>query len=94
MLIKKRTSENSEKAAYSLNVVTVRNEMEMRELEEQEKLSHCWERQNLITIRYGGKIFDIYKCKYCGITGKRYWKNQYVTPDSEYKSDKYLYCQR
>lgn len=37
MLIKKRTSENSEKAAYSLNVVTVRAEMEMRELEEQEK---------------------------------------------------------
>lgn len=65
-----------------------------KEIEAKEKLSHCWERQNFITIRSGGKIFDIYKCKYCGITGKRYWKKQYVTPDSEYKSDKYLYCQR
>lgn len=64
-----------------------------KEIEEKNGLNHCWERQNLITIRYGGKIFDIYKCKYCGITGKRYWKNQYVTRDSIYKSDKYLYCQ-
>lgn len=37
-LIKKRTSENSEKAVFSLNVVTVWDEMEMRELEEQEKI--------------------------------------------------------
>lgn len=45
MLIKKRTSENSEKAAYSLNVVTVWDEMQIRELEEQEKSLAEWNRK-------------------------------------------------
>jgi hypothetical protein len=35
---------------------------------------HLWEKQNLVTVASAGKVgmHDIYKCKKCGITGKRF----------------------
>lgn len=57
------------------------------------KLEHKWEKQNLVTIRRGGRIYDAYKCTCCGITGKRYGLGDNVTRDPKYKADKYQYCQ-
>ena len=56
------------------------------------KREHNWEKQNLMTINRGGKMYDIYKCNNCGITGKRYGLSELVTRDSKYKADKYRYC--
>ena len=36
------------------------------------KTEHKWEKQNLVTIKRSGRMYDIYKCTCCGITGKRY----------------------
>ena len=34
-------------------------------------LSHDFEKQNNITIRRGNQLYDIYRCRCCGLTGKR-----------------------
>lgn len=54
--------------------------------------SHKWEKQNLVTIRRGGKNYDVYRCSCCGITGKRYGLSENVIRDKKYKADKYQYC--
>ncbi|KAK9680655.1 hypothetical protein QE152_g38917 [Popillia japonica] len=59
----------------------------------QGKKEHSWEKQNLVTISRGGKMYDIYKCTCCGITGKQYGLSGKVTRDPRYKADKYQYCQ-
>lgn len=33
---------------------------------------HEWEKQNIVTRKYGKKLYDIYRCKHCGIEGKSY----------------------
>lgn len=33
---------------------------------------HEWEKQNNVTRKYGKKLYDIYRCKHCGIEGKSY----------------------
>ena len=33
---------------------------------------HEWEKQNIVTRKYGKKLYDIYRCKNCGIEGKSY----------------------
>jgi hypothetical protein len=33
---------------------------------------HEWEKQNNVTREYGKKLYDIYRCKHCGIEGKSY----------------------
>jgi len=41
------------------------------------RLSHDWEKTSLVT-EIG--FFDNYKCKRCGITGKRYGFSEFVIP--------------
>lgn len=57
------------------------------------KQEHKWEKQNLVTIKRAGRMYDVYRCNCCGITGKRYGIGGDVTRDSKYKADKYQYCQ-
>lgn len=57
------------------------------------KAEHMWEKQNLVTIRRAGRMYDIYKCKCCGITGKRFGIGCEVTRDPKYKAEKYKFCQ-
>lgn len=33
---------------------------------------HEWEKQNNVTRKYGKKLYDIYRCKHCGIERKSY----------------------
>lgn len=50
-----------------------------------------WEKINLVTKFRAGKMYDTYKCAYCGITGKRYGLNEAISRDSRYKTQKYQY---
>jgi hypothetical protein len=34
--------------------------------------SHAFEKVNIVTIVRGGKAYDVYRCRVCGLTGKRY----------------------
>ena len=52
---------------------------------------HDWEKQNLVTVVKGGKLYDVMVCKICGVTGKRFGFGG-VTRDSKYKSQKYENC--
>jgi len=57
-----------------------------------EKKEHQWEKQNLTTISRGGRMYDIYECTCCGITGKRYGLSSTVKRDGKYQAEKYAYC--
>jgi hypothetical protein len=52
---------------------------------------HSWEKQNLVTIRRAGQLYDTYKCTCCGITAKRYGVGQ-IVHDKRYSAEKYKYC--
>ena len=45
-------------------------------------LKHSWEKTSLVT-EIGG--YDKYKCKVCGVTGKRYGLNENIIIDSKFK---------
>lgn len=50
---------------------------------------HDWEKSCLVTQKGG---FDTYRCKTCGITGKRHGLRPNVVRDTKYAGDKYKYC--
>jgi hypothetical protein len=47
---------------------------------------HRWEKQNLVMIASKGGIpmHDIYKCKKCGATGKRFGISEFIRPDKPF----------
>ncbi|WP_313258191.1 hypothetical protein [Lacrimispora sp.] len=45
---------------------------------EESRKERSWEKQNLVTIRRAGQLYDTYKCTCCGITAKRYGVGQIV----------------
>lgn len=47
---------------------------------------HTWEKTNLVTKVTGGRVYDTYKCKVCGIEGKRYGISGYIAPDVRAKA--------
>lgn len=51
---------------------------------------HTWRKSNLVTQIKGGVIYDTYKCKVCGVTGKRFSLESCITLDKKYK--KKVYC--
>lgn len=59
---------------------------------DQEYKNHEWEKQNLATIIGKGRNYDIYKCKICGVTGKRYGLSGSVLRDYKYRAKKYQSC--
>lgn len=52
-------------------------------------LEHDWEKTNLVTNR---DMTDSYRCRRCGITGKRYGFNWPPVKDKKYQKDKYIDC--
>ncbi len=52
---------------------------------------HTWRKSNLVTVSNAGKYYDIYKCKVCGVTGKRFTLGSFITIDKKYK--KRIYCE-
>lgn len=52
---------------------------------------HDWGKTSLVT-ELGG--YDKYKCKVCGITGKRHGLSSCITRDAKYKPKVYTYCDR
>lgn len=57
-----------------------------------EPKKHTWEKQNLFTIVKGGLVYDIMKCRSCGITGKRYGLSEATKIDSKFRAKVYLQC--
>lgn len=55
---------------------------------------HDWEKSNLVTRAHAGRLFDTYKCKRCGITGKRYGLASGIQRDSVYRAKKYAICKK
>jgi hypothetical protein len=62
----------------------------VRELLREEKITHQWEKQNAITRIEKGRIFDVYKCVRCGVTGKRFGLSEEVRLDPKHKRK--IYC--
>lgn len=53
---------------------------------------HHWQKQSLtMQVDRDNRMFDVYQCTECGITGKRYGLNR-VTRDPEFKAEVYAYC--
>lgn len=46
---------------------------------------HEWEKQNLVTIVNKGKVYDLVKCKKCGLVGKRHGFNELVEVNKKVK---------
>jgi len=53
---------------------------------------HAWEKQNAFTIKSGGRFYDVYRCKNCGITAKRFGLDVAVIIDSRFLAKVYLRC--
>lgn len=67
-----------------LDVVVIEENGESRK-------EHSWEKQNLVTIKRAGRLYDTYKCTCCGITAKRYGVGP-IVHDNKYSAKKYKYC--
>jgi hypothetical protein len=78
-----RTLRPGEKERVLLNVV-IKDDIK--------DYSHCWEKINLITIIKGKQTYDEYKCKNCGITGKRHGIDHDIVRDNKYTGKKYADC--
>ncbi len=53
---------------------------------------HIWEKTNLVTKMMQGTPYDAYKCKTCGVTGKRFGLNEHIPRDKKYKHPRYRDC--
>jgi hypothetical protein len=54
---------------------------------------HDWEKINLVTIKdKNNSLYDIYKCRKCLITGKRFGLNPGITIDYKYRAKVYKRC--
>lgn len=42
---------------------------------------HDWSKNCLVTQEKKGMLFDLYKCKNCGATGKRFGLGEFIAPD-------------
>ena len=57
-------------------------------------LKHNWEKSCLVTEIKNGQQYDSYKCKRCGVTGKRFGLGYSVIIDPKYKAEKYQLCRK
>lgn len=56
---------------------------------------HTWEKKNLVTVVKRGQIpHDIYRCKECGITGKRFGLDREIHRDYRYRNAKFINCSK
>lgn len=53
---------------------------------------HDWEKTNLYTISDDSGMYDTYRCKKCGIKGKRYGMSNKITVCDPYNFPKYESC--
>lgn len=54
---------------------------------------HQWEKTNIATIHGRGSMYDTYKCKICGITGRRYGIGNVIKRDRKYIAKCYDSCE-
>jgi hypothetical protein len=56
---------------------------------------HDWyKRTDGMSVAFRGQIVDIFECRECGITGKRFGVNGGINRDSKYRAKKYAVCGR
>jgi len=55
---------------------------------------HDWGKQNLVTVANGGAIYDVYKCKNCGVSGRRYGLGERVLRDTKFSAKIYENCDK
>ena len=53
---------------------------------------HQWYKSYPVTISDSEGVYDRYRCKKCGITGKRFGLSDVITTDKKYQKSKYRYC--
>lgn len=53
---------------------------------------HEFKKQNLFTLNDKKSPYDIFMCKNCGVSGRRYALDGKVIRDKEYKPKVYEYC--
>lgn len=61
-------------------------------LDKEGVLHHTWEKSNLFTITERGLSYDVYQCKRCKITGKRFGLDRTVKRDPKFKAEVYQRC--
>jgi hypothetical protein len=54
--------------------------------------NHDWEKSNLVTVKKGGRCYDTYRCKRCGITGKRFGFGGAIKHDRKFRSKYHYNC--
>lgn len=53
---------------------------------------HEWEKASIVTEEANGRTFDRYRCKICGITGKRFGLGGTIVKDKRYNKEKHRMC--
>ena len=53
---------------------------------------HNFQKQNLVTVKSGGRMYDVLKCSKCGIKGKRFGVDEYVSVLDSTSDRKILKC--
>lgn len=53
---------------------------------------HNFDKQNLVTQKTGGRMYDTLRCKKCGITGKRYGLDEYIKVPTNTSDKKIIHC--
>lgn len=56
--------------------------------------AHQWEKSSLVTQEKDGAIFDAYRCRSCGITGKRFGLSASVKRDWQFRAKHYEVCNK
>jgi hypothetical protein len=75
--------------ARTLLGVTVQGESTKAE---NSSVEHDWEKSNLVTIMGRGRSYDTYRCRNCGVTGKRLFLDSPVIIDPKFKAKVYQSC--
>lgn len=58
-------------------------------------INHEWiKKTNGMSVPFRDGIVDLYYCRRCGITGKRYGLNNEIAIDSKYKKKEYRKCKK
>ncbi|MGL6083892.1 MAG: hypothetical protein ACRC4N_16080 [Gammaproteobacteria bacterium] len=61
--------------------------------EDEHSEKHNWEKKNFVTVVKRGQFpHDVYQCKKCGITGKRFGFDDGVSRDYRYRNPKFEKC--
>jgi hypothetical protein len=69
-----------------------RSLLQIKVVKDNQNTPHQWYKTNLITIDGRDGFYDTYRCKECGVTGRRYGFSETIKRDRGFRAKKYAHC--